>query len=88
MLALQGNTAIYMQYAHARIAGISRRADVDISMLIAEGNITLQEDAEVHLAKHIAKFPTVIAATAEDLFPNRICLYLYDLSDVYSKFYE
>ena len=40
----------------------------------------LGEDAEANLAKHIAKFPAVIALAADDLLPNRICTYLYELS--------
>lgn len=58
LTVVQGNTAVYLLYAHARIAAIIRKAGKDPAALAAAGaRISLAHDKELALAKHIAQFP-------------------------------
>ena len=86
MLDLKGNTAPYMLYAYVRVQGISRSGGVDLSALDAE--ITLREESEFTLAKHLLKMDTVLDEVATDLLPNRLCQYLFELSQKYNQFYD
>ncbi len=85
MLAFDGNTAPYLQYAHARIASIFRRGEVSPTEL---GPITLREPAERALGLEILGFGTVVHDVAATLQPHRLCTYLYGLSTAFSAFYE
>ncbi|NEQ67589.1 MAG: arginine--tRNA ligase [Symploca sp. SIO2D2] len=88
MLTLQGNTAPYMLYAYARIQSISRKGDIDFEQLGADANILLQEDAELVLGKHILQLSEVLSDMERDLLPNRLCQYLYELSQKFNRFYD
>jgi arginyl-tRNA synthetase len=88
MLALQGNTAPYMLYAYARIRSISRKGGIDFEQLGADAKILLQEDAELTLAKHLLQLGEILKAVEDDLLPNRLCDYLYELSKKFNQFYE
>jgi arginyl-tRNA synthetase len=85
MLAFEGNTGPYMQYAHARIRSIFRKGDV--SSVPADA-MRVAAPAERALALALLKFPTALAAVAVDLEPHVLCTYLYDLSTSFSTFYE
>ncbi len=73
MLALQGNTAPYLQYAYARIKSIFRKAET--GNLKAE--IKLAANEELTLAKHLLNFGLTLEAVAEELRPNYLCNYLF-----------
>lgn len=88
MLSLKGNTAPYMLYAYARVKSIGREGNIDFSKFGADAKILLREEAEFTLAKHILQLGEVINTVEQELLPNRLCEYLYDLSDKYNKFYE
>lgn len=88
MLALQGNTAPYLLYAYARIQSISRKGEIDFEQLGADAKILLHAETELALAKHLLQLSEVINEVEQDLLPNRLCLYLYELSDKFNKFYE
>jgi arginyl-tRNA synthetase len=88
MLSLQGNTAVYLLYAHARIASIIRKAGRDpYAEAKAGAQIELKHPFEVALALHIARFPEALDATLMDLLPNRLTDYLYELSTFFNQFY-
>ena len=87
MLALQGNTAPYMLYAYVRIQGISRKGSIDFSNL-GDAPIALQEEAELTLAKHLLQMVDVIEQVSQDLLPNRLCQYLFELSQKFNQFYD
>ncbi len=87
MLAFEGNTAPYLQYAHARIRSIFRRGEVDEAG-ITSTTVTLTEDAERALALHLLDFEEVVFATAETLQPHRMCTYLFELAQTFTTFYE
>jgi arginyl-tRNA synthetase len=86
MLAFEGNTGPYLQYAHARIRSIFRRAGVP-----APGPGTrplLGEPAERALALKLVGFNEAVQATAEGYNPAKLCAYLFDLASIFTTFYE
>jgi arginyl-tRNA synthetase len=85
MLALQGNTAPYLQYAYARIRSIFRKG---AEAAVSDATITLAAPHELALAKHLLRFGLVIEAVADDYRPNFLCNYLYDLAGLFAGFYE
>jgi arginyl-tRNA synthetase len=88
MLSLKGNTAPYMLYAYVRTQGISREGNIDYEKLATNAEIVLREETELILAKHLLQLDEVIAEVEKELLPNRLCEYLYQLSDKFNKFYE
>ena len=88
MLDLKGNTAPYLLYAYVRPQGISRKGNIDFSQIDADTQIVLTENAELALAKHILQLEEVIKEVESTLLPNRICLYLFELSQKFNQFYE
>jgi arginyl-tRNA synthetase len=85
MLALNGNTAPYLQYAHARIWSILNKA---AEQGAERGELHLESPHELTLAKHIIRFADVIELIARELKPHHLCGYLYDLATKFSGFYE
>ncbi|MGK7901416.1 MAG: arginine--tRNA ligase [Hormoscilla sp.] len=88
MLSLQGNTAPYLLYAYVRIQGISRKGEIDFSQLAENGKVLLSEPTELVLAKHLLQLSEVILAVEADLMPNRLCQYLFELSQKFNQFYD
>ncbi len=88
MLALQGNTAPYMLYAYVRVQGIRRKGEINFDNLDASAKIILESDAELVLAKHLLQLNEVVNAVGGDLLPNRICQYLFELSQKFNQFFE
>jgi len=86
MLALDGNTAPYLMYAHARIRSILRRANDE--GVGAVGPIAVETAEERALALALLAFPGMLARTAETLQPHRICGQLYEIASVFTTFYE
>ncbi len=85
MLALQGNTAPYLQYAYTRMRSIDRKADCpDYSQV----NIVVSTPEELSLGKHLINFGQVLNMVADDHRPNFLCNYLYELATHFSRFYE
>jgi arginyl-tRNA synthetase len=91
MLAMEGNTAPYMQYAYARIKSIERKAqtkNVPIEKELAGvGKLNLNEQAELDLAKHLIRYGEAISAAVVDYRPNYLTSYLYELAQKFSVFY-
>lgn len=102
MLALKGNTAPYMLYAYVRTQGISREGNIEMrdlqgdilpvnsleQQLGANAKILLREETELTLAKHLLRLGEIISDVEQELLPNHLCEYLYQLSDKFNKFYE
>lgn len=86
MLAFEGNTAPYMQYAYTRVSSIFKRAGIDEQSL--SGNIVLTEDREKALAARLIQFEETITQVAREGTPHVMCTYLYDLAGLFSSFYE
>jgi arginyl-tRNA synthetase len=87
MVQTTGNTGPYVQYAHARMTQVLRKAE-------AEGHgeqtkvMVLEEPAEQSLALLLTRFSDVVDDVAETLQPHKLCAYLYDLSGALAIFYE
>jgi arginyl-tRNA synthetase len=88
MLALQGNTAPYMLYAYARVQSISREGNIDFDNLGEDLKVILNEPTELDLGKYLLQLTEIIKDVEENLLPNRLCEYLYELSKKFNKFYE
>ncbi|NEO74182.1 arginine--tRNA ligase [Moorena sp. SIO3H5] len=88
MLALQGNTAPYMLYAYVRIQGISRKGEIDFEQLGTDAKILLQENAELVLGKKLLQLNEVLGEVEKELMPNRLCQYLFELSQKFNQFYD
>lgn len=87
MIAFEGNTGPYLQYAHARICSIFSKAGVDQSEA-ARGTFQISEPAEKDLALALLRYAGVVADAGAALEPHRLCTYLYDLANTYSAFYQ
>ena len=85
MLAMDGNTAPYLQYAYARIRSIFRKAGLPRG---DHEQIQLQTLHELALAKHILRLGEVIEVVGRELKPHHLCNYLYELATKFSGFYE
>jgi len=84
MLALDGNTAPYLQYAYTRIASIFRKGQVTQ----LEPKVVFEAPQELSLAKHMLNFGFVLENAANEYRPNFICNFLYELAVRFSTFYE
>jgi len=62
------------------VQGIRRKGGIDFQNLGADAAVHLDDESEFALAKHILQLDEVIAEVAQDLFPNRLCQYLFELS--------
>jgi arginyl-tRNA synthetase len=87
MLSFDGNTAPYLQYAHARIRSIFRRSEIDLS--VAGGaTIVLGEPQERALGSRLLAYPTAIDEVVASWSPHKLCTYLFDLAQDFTAFYE
>ena len=85
MLAFQGNTAPYLQYAYTRIRSIFRKNAIERS---TGGELVLAAPEELALAKHLLNFGLVLESAAEEYRPNFLCTYLFELAGHFARFYE
>jgi arginyl-tRNA synthetase len=86
MLSFDGNTAPYLQYAHARIRSIFRRGNLAVP---GPGQaLLLDEPAERQLALALLGFADAVSSTLAAFSPSRLCAYLYDLATTFTGFYE
>lgn len=93
MLAMNGNTATYMQYAYARARSIFAKGDVDVEALRREfaerkRNLTLEQPEERALAFELVEFQSALENVVRDYRPNFLTAYLYELANKYSSFFE
>jgi arginyl-tRNA synthetase len=92
MLAMDGNTAPYMQYAYARIRSIERKAEQEGLNIQKEltglCEISLSDPAEQALARQLIQYSQAILNAAADCRPNYLTGYLYELSQAFSRFYN
>jgi arginyl-tRNA synthetase len=88
MLALNGNTAPYLQYAYTRVRSIFRKGGLGCDLLAAAPAIALTEPDELALAKQLLNFGLVLESAGREYRPNFLCNYLYDLAGLFARFYE
>ncbi|MEL4357791.1 MULTISPECIES: arginine--tRNA ligase [unclassified Luteococcus] len=87
MTQTTGDTGPYLQYAHARICQIMRKAEAE-QVAVPERITLLDEPAEQQLALLLSRFGEVVDEVANSLQPHKLCGYLYELAGAYSTFYE
>jgi arginyl-tRNA synthetase len=87
MLALNGNTAPYLQYAYARIRSIFRKAG-DQKPGSQNLQLALSAPEEISLAKHLLNFGLTLQAVGEEFRPNFLCNFLFELAGKFTAFYE
>ncbi|MDQ6631225.1 MAG: arginine--tRNA ligase [Verrucomicrobiota bacterium] len=88
ILALNGNTAPYLQYAYTRIKSIFRKTGEISNPEDRTSKIELVAPEEIALAKHFLNFGLALEAVAEEYRPNYLCNYLYELAGHFARFYE
>jgi len=86
MLAFDGNTAPYLQYACARIRSIFRKSGIAPATLGEP--IVIGHPDERALALKLLQLDETLADVAGEGEPHLICTYLYDLAGLYMRFYE
>ncbi len=88
MLAFEGNTAPYIQYVHARVRSIFRRAaEADIAAA-KTAQILVNEPAERALALELLGFGSVVDSVADSLQPHRLCAFLFTVATRFNAFYD
>ncbi len=89
MLATDGNTATYMQYAYARCRSIFRKGEIDESAFKAKlPSMSITTPQERALVVQLLKLPEAIDAAAAEYLPHYLTAYLWDLAKAYSTFFE
>lgn len=96
MLDDKGNTAVYLLYSLTRIRSIKRKANLgsveDILMRrkseLGDCSLQLNHEREIKLAKYLLRFPDIVLQCIDDLLFHLLCNYLYELSGVFTDFYE
>ncbi|MGV3002410.1 arginine--tRNA ligase [Vibrio sp. E150_018] len=86
MLAFEGNTAPYMQYAYTRVASIFAKAGIDMNSL--SGDIMVGDDKETALISKLLQFDEAVTSVAREGQPHLMCSYLFELAGQFSSFYE
>ena len=86
MLAFEGNTAPYMQYAYTRVASIFAKAGLSMDEL--SGDIKVTEEKEKALIAKLLQFEEAVQAVAREGQPHIMCSYLFELAGQFSSFYE
>jgi arginyl-tRNA synthetase len=86
-LSFDGNTGPYLQYAHARICSIFRRAGVDRAS-VRSTPVMIDTPQERALALRLLAYPTAIEATLDTYSPHKLCTYIYELATDFTAFYE
>jgi arginyl-tRNA synthetase len=89
MLAAEGRTGPYLQYAHARIHSIFRKAtETGVAVATAQAPVALAEPAERALGLELLCFGAAVLESADTLKPHRLAGYLYDLASAFTAFFE
>jgi arginyl-tRNA synthetase len=87
MIAFEGDTGPYLQYAHARIASILSKSG-ESANAVARAPLAVAEPAERALALHILRYPQMVLDVGRSLETNRVGLYLRTLAELFNAFYQ
>jgi arginyl-tRNA synthetase len=87
MLAFEGNTAPYMQYAYTRVLSVFRKAGIE-EQVLENAQVAIREEREAQLAARLLQFEETLSVVAREGTPHVMCAYLYDVAGLFSGFYE
>jgi arginyl-tRNA synthetase len=88
-LAMDGNTAPYLQNAYVRVHGIFRKAKASgLDVQLNPSTIRIESPHELALAKHVLRLSEVIDLVGRELKPHHLCAYLFELATKYHAFFE
>ncbi|HUP86231.1 MAG TPA: arginine--tRNA ligase [Acidimicrobiales bacterium] len=88
MLAFEGNSGPYLQYAHARVRSIFRRGEIEDTSFLANADVVVTEDAERALVLQLLTLPEVVDAVVDTLQPHRLATYSFELAQAFTAFFE
>ncbi|EXJ54475.1 arginyl-tRNA synthetase [Cladophialophora yegresii CBS 114405] len=88
MTAFEGDTGPYLQYAHARLCSIERKANADLSALGSADLSLLQETHAINLARSLAQYPDVVLNTLKTREPATVLTYLFKMAHALSSSYD
>lgn len=86
MVALEGDTAPYLQYSYVRCRSIFRNLEEEVPL--GGPDIVLEDERELHLARMLSRFGEVVPQVMEDLRPNVLASYLLELARAYHSFFQ
>tara|TARA_Y100000748_G_scaffold187794_1_gene157255 strand:+ start:673 stop:2400 length:1728 start_codon:yes stop_codon:yes gene_type:complete len=87
MLSFDGNTAPYLQYAHARICSIFSKDEIDRNS-IRDAEIILTHEREIALARALIKFPEALDSACSSHSPHKLATQLHNIAQAFGSFYE
>ena len=87
MLSYDGNTAPYLQYAHARICSIFSKDEIDRNS-ISNAEIILTHEREIALARALIKFPEALDSACSSHSPHKLATQLHNIAQAFGSFYE
>lgn len=88
MTSFEGDTGPYLQYAHARLCSIVRKAGIPEEELTSADTSLLSESHATQLMRVMAQYPDVLANTLKTLEPTTIMTYLFKLTHTLSSSYD
>ncbi|KAL2398549.1 Arginine-tRNA ligase, cytoplasmic [Exophiala dermatitidis] len=88
MTAFEGDTGPYLQYAHARLCSIERKANVDLSKLDSADLSLLKEPHAINLVRALAQYPDVVTNTLKTREPSTVLTYLFKMAHALSSSYD
>ncbi|OCT48326.1 Arginine--tRNA ligase, cytoplasmic [Cladophialophora carrionii] len=88
MTAFEGDTGPYLQYAHARLCSIERKANADLSALDSADLSLLQETHAINLARSLAQYPDVVLNALKTREPGTVLTYLFKMAHALSSSYD
>ena len=88
MLAFEGNSGPYLQYAHARVRSIFRRGEITDASFLTAAAVVVGHDAERALVLQLLGLAEVVDAVVETLQPHRLATYLFELAQAFTAFFE
>ncbi|MBI2589228.1 arginine--tRNA ligase [Candidatus Saccharibacteria bacterium] len=88
-VSLQGNSGPYLQYALVRAKSILRKSSVPSPQSLAkDSQLTALNSSERSLARKLGEYPEVVEKAVTELMPHHVCTYLYELAQIFNRFYE
>lgn len=88
MTSFEGDTGPYLQYAHARVCSIERRAAIPAEELATADLSLLTETHAINIIRMLAQWPDVVNNTLKTLEPTTVLTYLFKMTHALSSSYD